>query len=82
MFEPNKTIEYRVRPVTRFIITRYHNETTPTGGGMVGSECLGEFDSQVRAELIAQALAEREVGATYLTECPGPVPGELPGVAL
>lgn len=77
MFKPNKIVEYRVRPVTRYIITRFHSETTPTGGGQVGSEMLGEFDNQVKAELIAQALVEKEVGAKYITECPGPVPTEV-----
>lgn len=76
MFEPNKIIEYRVRPVTRYIITRFHSETTPTGGSSVGSEMLGEFDNQVKAELIAQALTGMESGAKYITECPGPVPAE------
>lgn len=76
MFEPNKIIEYRVRPVTRYIITRYHNETSPTGGSTGGVETLGEFDNQVKAELIAQALTGMESGAKYITECPGPVPAE------
>lgn len=74
MFEPNKIIEYRVRPVTRYIITRFHSETTPAGFGRVGSEMLGEFDNQVKAERIAQALTGMESGAKYITECPGPVP--------
>ncbi|MEN5063578.1 hypothetical protein [Achromobacter aegrifaciens] len=71
MFEPNKIVEYQVRPVTRYIITRYHNETTPTGDASGGVETIGEFDNQVKAELIARALVEKEVGAKYI---PAPEP--------
>lgn len=72
MFEPNKIVEYQVRPVTRYIITRYHNETTPTGGASGGVETIGEFDNQVRAELIARALVNQEAGSKY-TPAPAPL---------
>lgn len=76
MFASNKIVEYQVRPVTRYIITRYHNETTPTGGASGGVETLGEFPNQVTAELIAQALAEKEQDAKFATKCSGPIPTE------
>jgi hypothetical protein len=49
-------IEYRVRPVTRYIVTRYH-ETVPGSGGV---QSKGEYDSQEIAYQVAYALCKSE----------------------
>lgn len=51
------TIEYRVRPVTRWVVTRYE-ETGRTGK----SEVIGEFDNELNAHCVRAAMtsAERE----------------------
>lgn len=60
-----KTIEYRVRPVTRYIVTRYHSEndedTGLSGGGV---ETIGEFQNSQQANRVAVALSKDE-GAEY-----------------
>lgn len=48
-------VEYRVRPVTRYIVTRFHK--TDNGGGV---ETKGEFDSPVVAYEVGYALAKEE----------------------
>jgi len=67
-----KKIEYRVRPVTRYQITRFHQEDAGAG-----CETLGVFDNAGMANLVADALAaqhkegfhlERVNGAWLLTE--------------
>lgn len=53
-------IEYRVRPVTRYIVTRFHSIDHPAGsesGELV--EC-GEFSNENRAYTVATALAFKE----------------------
>lgn len=62
-YEPitqSNLVEYRVRPVTRWVITR-HQETTNTykdghSGGSVGSETLGEFDNEDQANRVRNIL--------------------------
>lgn len=50
-------IEYKVRPVTRFVVTRYHqNEAS------AGVETCGEFDNARQAGLVAGALAANDDG--------------------
>lgn len=52
--------EYRVRPVTRFVVTRYCHPYQAADGshGHTGSsEVVGEFDTEQRACDIARALA-------------------------
>lgn len=57
-----KTIEYRVRPVTRYIVTRYTCERLENGNENGGScETKGEFDSQETAYHVGYALAKEEV---------------------
>jgi len=53
-------IEYRVRPVTRYIVTRYRNDT-----GV--SSIKGEYDSQQMAHEVAYALckAEHDAAGTH-----------------
>lgn len=50
-----KKVEYRVRPVTRYIITRYSEEGK-------NAECgtLGEYDRQDLAHNVAYALCKIE----------------------
>jgi hypothetical protein len=56
----SKTVEVRVRPVTRYVVTRYESITTPTGGGGSSCDTIGEFDNERNAELVANALRHRE----------------------
>lgn len=49
-------IEYRVRPVTRYIITRYEEAENATAG----SRQLGEFGNEECAYDVAHALAFKE----------------------
>lgn len=53
-------IEYRVRPVTRYIVTRY-NESSPE---CWGCEDRGEFQNEKIATLVRDALADREEATT------------------
>lgn len=56
-------VEYKVRPVTRFIVTRYKSETYPPESklGSTGtSEVKGEFDNFKTAHAVAYALAKQE----------------------
>lgn len=50
-------IEYRVRPVTRFIVTRFH-ETD--GGRTGGTETKGEYENYDVAHEVAHALCKHE----------------------
>lgn len=54
--EPNK-VEFSVRPVTRYIVTRYEE-----GGdgpcGFAGSSVLGVFDNEITAYEVGYALAK------------------------
>jgi hypothetical protein len=48
-------LEYRVRPVTRYVVTRFHQ----SGNGS-GCEARGEFDSHKAAYDVAYALCKLE----------------------
>ena len=50
-------IEYRVRPVTRFIVTRFHQADN---GRSEGSEAFGEYGNELRAYEVMMALARSE----------------------
>ena len=79
-----KKIEYRVRPVTRYSVTRYEEEhlTDPecevhyylmgdgrcTCTGSAGSEQYGEFDNLQNANRVAKGLAFCENVNDNLTE--------------
>lgn len=55
----SKIVEYRVRPVTRFIVTRCHSEDDgPRQGGGVG-QC-GEFQNEQMAYDVGYALCRAE----------------------
>lgn len=55
-----KTIEYRVRPVTRYIVTRFESETHEDGGDSGGSSAHGTFDNNYVAQEVAYALCKAE----------------------
>lgn len=48
-------VEYRVRPVTRYIVTRYSEF-----GDACGSDVCGEFDNENSAIRVAMALGNEE----------------------
>lgn len=48
-------IEYKVRPVTRYIVTRFTRS-----GGAAGCEQKGEFDNESNARAVAYALCRDE----------------------
>lgn len=55
--------EYRVRPVVRYVVTRYcHPYVSSDGltGNSGGSEVVGEFHGEQRAYEVAQAMASSE----------------------
>lgn len=55
--------EYRVRPVVRYVVTRYCHPYQSRDGkvGMSGgSSVVGEFDKEQNAYDVAEALAARE----------------------
>ncbi len=56
----SKKVDYRVRPVTRFVITRFEREDHPNGMCSGGSECRGEFDNYDTAHAVAYALCKLE----------------------
>lgn len=58
-------IEYRVRPVTRYVVTRYHRESRSNGNESGGCEGCGEFDNMQRANTVAEALHKAEDGSTF-----------------
>jgi hypothetical protein len=61
--------EYRVRPVTRFVVTKYFHPFQSEDGKIAftgSSEVIGLFDNEKQADTVATALAasESEIGAT------------------
>lgn len=55
-----KTIEYRVRPVTRYHVTRFESEVHDDGTNSGGCESLGEFDRTDTAHTVAVAMCSLE----------------------
>ncbi len=54
-----KTIEFRVRPVTRYIVTRHEEKYDGTEDSS-GCQGMGEFDSEVVASNVVLALGAAE----------------------
>jgi hypothetical protein len=52
-------VEYKVRPVTRFVVTRFYADSDPSGCG-VGSSVCGEFDNADVAYEVGYALCKAE----------------------
>ena len=48
-------VEYRVRPVTRFIVTKYEEE-----GAAQSVQTMGEYDNQFVAQEVAYALCKAD----------------------
>lgn len=48
-------VEYKVRPITRYIVTRFHSE-----GNCAGVETKGEFDNLNVAWEVAYSLCRHE----------------------
>ena len=57
--ENHKEIEFRVRPVTRYIVTRFI-KLRGEKGTMCGSSTRGEFDNAAEANEVALALGDSE----------------------
>jgi hypothetical protein len=55
-----REVEYRVRPVTRFVVTRWYHEDQEGGRQNGGSEVCGEFENMQRANKVCEALAAQE----------------------
>lgn len=55
-----KFIEYRVRPVTRYIVTRFWREEEDDGRSEGGSSQHGEFDNYTTGYAVAYALCKQE----------------------
>jgi hypothetical protein len=55
-------IEYRVRPVTRYVVTRYEQEYDPTGRCESSGRSTqhGEFDNAETAYAVGYALCKAE----------------------
>lgn len=55
--------EFRVRPVVRYVVTRYcHPYQSRDGlhGATGSSQVIGEFDQEIHADEVARALAKDE----------------------
>lgn len=63
-------IQYKVKPVTRYIVTRYEG-FGDEHSGRAATETCGEFDNYRKANIVCQALAKTE-----------PLPDEVEGVHL
>lgn len=53
-------VEYRIRPVTRYVVTRYHEQGLHGQYVGAGSEQKGEFDNADTAYAVGYALAKHE----------------------
>lgn len=60
-----KTVEYRIRPITKFIVTRWHESDDSSG-----SEACGEFPNEEQALAAARGLVSLEPGARLVRPTP------------
>lgn len=56
-----RNVEYRVRPVIRYHVTRFESDESEIGACGCGLESLGEFDNESQAFKIADALFYIEI---------------------
>lgn len=57
----NTFIEYRVRPVTRYIVTKFERQENEEGDVIAaGSSMCGEYDSHQQAYDVGYALAKSD----------------------
>jgi hypothetical protein len=64
-----EVVEYRVRPVVRYVVTRWHE----VGPYQAGVETIGEFDNEHTAERVRKALEgedSRAVAAKMTKQMP------------
>jgi len=52
-----RTVEFRVRPVTRWVVTRYEGDPTSGSGSL---ETLGEYSNEWYAKRVKDALESHE----------------------
>ncbi|MEG0969272.1 MAG: hypothetical protein RSG92_28330, partial [Pseudomonas sp.] len=52
--------EYQVRPVTRFVVTRYEQTSDGAGGGGAASSVVGEFTNGHSADIVADGLVAKD----------------------
>lgn len=57
-------VEYRVRPITRYVVTRYHEAHEEGGNQACGCETRGEYDNADVAFEVAYALCKSEHDAS------------------
>jgi hypothetical protein len=62
--------EYRVRAVTRYVVTHF----TSDGVRNAGSEQFGEFPNKREAETVGRALCAADPGSTFQTIMDAPEP--------
>lgn len=62
-----KIIEFKVKPITRYIITRYTANDEDFGGKVAGCESVGFFENERDADEVMDALAhkDRELNPDY-----------------
>ncbi|HEY5850874.1 MAG TPA: hypothetical protein VIT62_08945 [Lysobacter sp.] len=53
-------VEYRVRPVVRYVVTRWHQELDDRGCSGAGCETVGEYPNEEVAERVLRALEADE----------------------
>lgn len=54
-------VEYRLRPVTRYIVTRFHQQETEGGRtGCSDSRVIGEYDNAETAYAVGYAMCRNE----------------------
>lgn len=66
-------VEYRVRPVTRYVVTRFERQESDDGRSGTCANCVekGEFDNAKTAYEVGYALAKDEHGRLgYLPDDP------------
>lgn len=57
-------VEYKIRPVVRYSVTRYHSESSDGGKGSAGCETLGVYDNERLAERALNAFQAEEENET------------------
>lgn len=71
------SVEYRVRPVARFSVTRFQS-----AGRAVGSSVIGEFPNGALAREVAEAMAASEGGVAHANVLPAhDIPAMLRNIA-
>jgi hypothetical protein len=64
--EAHKVSEYRVRPITRYIVTHFHSENDGNGSNSGGCQECGEFSNEAQANRMGAALSMFDPGSTFV----------------